>query len=88
MRFFKAPFIVLLIIGATAALFVWSGIYNIAAAKPHAELVQWLFATLRDRSSPSIAIPSPPAVNGPCADEGGGSCLPRDVQYVPCGTRT
>ncbi|MER3423047.1 MAG: hypothetical protein C4293_07265, partial [Nitrospiraceae bacterium] len=36
-RFFKAPFIVLLIIGATAALFVWSGIYNIAAAKPHAE---------------------------------------------------
>ncbi len=48
-------------IGA-AALFVWSGVYNIGATAPHWGITTGLIGTLRDRSiaahSPDIRLPS------------------------------
>jgi mono/diheme cytochrome c family protein len=44
------------VLAAGMAVFVWSGVYNVAASEPHSAFVHWLFATVRDRS---IAARSP-----------------------------
>ncbi|WP_447979999.1 c-type cytochrome [Candidatus Nitrospira bockiana] len=40
----------LVLAGMTGALLISAGAYNVSAAIPHTEIVQWLFATVRDRS--------------------------------------
>lgn len=53
--------IALIVLACSGALFIWTGAYNIAAAEPHTALVQWLLATVRDRSiaarAPSLEVP-------------------------------
>lgn len=53
--------IAMIVLAGTGAVFIWTGTYNIAAAEPHSALVQWMFATVRDRSivarAPSLEIP-------------------------------
>ena len=49
------------LLAAGIGVVVWGGLYNVAAAEPHSPFVQWLFATVRDRSiasrSQSMQIP-------------------------------
>ncbi len=40
----------LVLVGAGAGVFVWSGAFNIAADEPHWPLTAWLMETARDRS--------------------------------------
>ena len=61
----KLPLILLtigILLAACMALFIWRGMYNVSAAEPHTALVQWLLATVRDRSiashSESLDIPN------------------------------
>jgi mono/diheme cytochrome c family protein len=50
------------IFGVALSLFVWSGIYDVAATAPHLEVTKWLFATARDQSiqTHSHSMTSPP----------------------------
>ena len=56
----------LLFLIGLAAVFLWSGIYSVAAVKPHSDIVIWLLTTARDKS---IAQHSghiqPPALTDP-----------------------
>jgi mono/diheme cytochrome c family protein len=54
--------LVLFVLVVLAAIFLFSGTYNIAAVEPHSAAVRWLFATARDRSVErhSEDIQSPP----------------------------
>jgi mono/diheme cytochrome c family protein len=47
MRALLAAFLVLLII---VVLWIISGTYNVAAVEPHSDVMNWLLATVRDRS--------------------------------------
>lgn len=61
MRLLLIAFTIGILLTAGMAVFVWSGAYNVAASEPHSALVQWLLATVRDRSiatrSQSRSIP-------------------------------
>ncbi len=46
----RVLFTTLIILVIIATFFIWSGMYNIAAVKPHSTAVRWLFSTVRDRS--------------------------------------
>ena len=39
-----------MLLGAAAAMAIYSGLYNIAADVPHPQPVYWLYETVRDRS--------------------------------------
>ena len=52
----------LMVLVAIGAVYVWSGLYNVAASEPHAPGVEWLFNTFRERSviEHSAGIMPPP----------------------------
>jgi len=50
MRILSSTLFVLLILIALAVLFLFSGLYNVAAVQPHSPFVHWLLATMRDQS--------------------------------------
>lgn len=61
----KLPVIVLailcLLLAAATAVFVWSGVYNVAANVPHLDITHWFLEQVRDRSisahSKGIVLP-------------------------------
>jgi mono/diheme cytochrome c family protein len=66
MRILFSTLLVLLILIALAVLFLFSGLYNVAAVQPHSPFIHWLLATMRDQSvakhsqtiqSPSLSDP-------------------------------
>lgn len=62
----------LILLVAGAALFIWTGVYNIAAAEPHTAPVKWLLATVRDHSIATRAHSlEGPALNDPPRIEAG-----------------
>lgn len=70
--FFRAIFILLLLV-ILAALFIFSGRYNIAAVEPHSTAERWLFATVRDQSvtSHSQVIQPPSSLTDPARIQAG-----------------
>jgi len=50
MRYILAAFVTLIVLFVGAVLYAWSGLYNIAAAKPHWAITSLFIETLRDRS--------------------------------------
>ena len=50
MRAMRVAVAVVLLIGGGAALFVYRGIYDVAASKPHSPLVEWVLSTAMERS--------------------------------------
>lgn len=59
-----AVIVVFVLLAGGALLFAWSGIYNIAATRPHWDVTLWLIEMVRDRSievrSDDIAAPEKP----------------------------
>ena len=62
MRIFVALLIILGLLIATIATFVWSGSYNVAATVPHWKITHWFLEEVRERSisaqSRAIVVPS------------------------------
>ena len=50
MKVWTTLLILLAIVIASAALFIYSGVYNVAATQPHTQFGYWLFTTVRDHS--------------------------------------
>src|SRR5437870_13916842 len=50
MRIFSPLFVLLVVLATLVVLFVFSGIYNVAAVEPDPAVVSWLLATMRDQS--------------------------------------
>lgn len=50
MKTFVTLLVLLGVLLAGAAVFIWSGAYNVAATDPHAEPVRWTFVKIRDHS--------------------------------------
>lgn len=50
MKIFATLLILLIVLIAGAAAFLWSGIYNVAATDPHADFVQWALIKIRNQS--------------------------------------
>jgi len=73
MRAFFGAIFILLVLVFLAALFIFSGRYNIAAVEPHSAVEQWLFATVRDRSiaSHSQVIQPPSSLADPARIQAG-----------------
>lgn len=73
MRAFFGAIFILLVLIFLAALFIFSGRYNIAAVEPHSTAEQWLFAIVRDRSiaSHSGVIQPPPSLADPARIQAG-----------------
>jgi mono/diheme cytochrome c family protein len=61
MRIFVALLIILGLLIATIATFVWSGSYNVAATVPHWKITHWFLEEVRERSisvqSKGITVP-------------------------------
>ncbi len=71
----KALIIILIIIGiiiAVAAIYIYSGYYNVAATKPHSKLTLWLINEMRESSIEhySKGIKSPPKISPDMIREG------------------
>jgi mono/diheme cytochrome c family protein len=62
MRIFVALLIILGLLIATIATFVWSGSYNVAATVPHWKITHWFLGEVRERAisaqSRAIVVPS------------------------------
>jgi mono/diheme cytochrome c family protein len=58
----KAFLILIVLLIGGFALFIYSGIYNVAASEPHLDAVEWIMETTRDRSVRRHAdkAPGPP----------------------------
>ena len=50
MKIFVTLLVLLIVLLAGAAVFIWSGAYNVAATAPHTEFVHWLLVKIRDQS--------------------------------------
>ena len=50
MKYVWAVIILVLVLIAGFLLFMYSGIYNVAATAPHSPLVEWTLATISDHS--------------------------------------
>ena len=78
--------IAVIVVVSSGAVFLWTGVYHIAAAEPHATLVRWLLTTLRD---PSIAARAPsldvPVLSDPQRIEAGCAPITRwaDMSFGP-----
>ena len=66
--------IAVIVVISSGAVFIWTGVYNITAAEPHATLVRWLLATGRDpciaTRAPSLDVPvlsNPQRIEAGCA---------------------
>ena len=66
-RFLRTILIVLIVVAALAAAFIYSGIYNVGADAPHSKLVFAMLDALRDRSTANHArkIGVPADLNDP-----------------------
>lgn len=72
MKIFLLTVTALILFVAGAALFIWTGMYNIAASEPHTPTVQWLLATVRDHSIATRALALEiPGLNDPSRVEAG-----------------
>lgn len=72
MRAFFGAIFILLVLVFLAALFVFSGRYNIAAVEPHSTAERWLFATVRDQSVTSHSqVIQPPSLADPARVQAG-----------------
>src|SRR5262249_39168176 len=50
MKLIGIAFVILLAIAGSSAIFVYSGMFDVAADVPHSSLVNWAMAVVRDRS--------------------------------------
>lgn len=72
MRIVLGILLAIALLGALALGFVYSGVYDVAATRPHTTLVRWTLETLRARSVAVRAdeVPEPPPVDEETLDHG------------------